>query len=175
MGQEPFIGQVQLYAFNFAPKGWQPCSGQILSIQQNAALFALIGTFYGGNGTNTFALPNFNGKVAIGTGLDGFGNTYIVGQVGGEDNHTLAPAEMAAHTHGVNCFNTDGNQAGPSGGVYAASKSGVDMAYSTVTPANTMNAGVVSNAGGSQPHSNQQPSLGLGFYIATVGIFPSRN
>lgn len=173
-----------MFAGNFAPVGWALCNGQLLSIAQNTALFSILGTFYGGNGTTNFALPNLQSRVAIhsgeGTGL----SPYTIGQIGGAENVTLTVSEIPAHNHTVNCDaqGTGHSSAGfgkSSGGTPANSFPGLvasaaDGVYSNTSNA-SMNANMVSGSGGSQPHSNIQPYLCVTFIIALQGIFPSRN
>jgi microcystin-dependent protein len=155
-------------SFVFAPKGWALCNGQFLPINQNQALFSLLGTTYGGNGQTTFALPNLQGRVPIHTG----DNTFSLGQAGGETAHTLTTGELPAHLHGVaaSTVSTGGND-NPTGR-FLGSANNVYAAPSNLTP---MNAGTIANTGGSQAHLNQQPFLTLSFCIALQGIFPSRN
>jgi microcystin-dependent protein len=161
-----FLGEIRLFSFNFAPKGWQFCNGQILAINQNAALFSLLGTYYGGNGTQTFALPNLQGRVPIHQG-----NTFPIGQVAGEPNHTLIQSEIPAHTHFWNATGTAANAAGPTNNLLGSVQAYNGPSSNKVN----MSPSLLSNAGGSQPHSNQQPYLTLNFCIAIEGIFPSRN
>jgi len=160
----PFIGEVKMVAFNFPPKGWAFCNGQILAINQNQALFSILGTTYGGNGQTTFALPNLQGRVPL-----HMGNGFTEGQVGGAASVTLT-SNQAGHGHAVNATasattNTAaGNFPATSGNnIYGAS------------PDSTMNPTIVGQAGGSQAHSNLQPYLVVNFVIALTGIFPSRN
>jgi len=160
----PFIGEVKMVAFNFPPKGWAFCNGQLLAIAQNQALFSILGTTYGGNGQTTFALPNLQGRVPL-----HMGNSFTEGQVGGATSVTLT-SNQAGHGHAVNATaaattNTAaGNFPATSGSnIYGAS------------PDTTMNAAIVGQAGGSQAHSNLQPYLVVNFVIALTGIFPSRN
>lgn len=162
---EPFLSEVKIVSFNFAPRGWALCNGQLLPINQNQALFSLLGTTYGGNGQTTFALPNLQGRVPI-----HMGNGHTQGEVSGEENHTLNVSEMAAHSHPVSASATDPNQGLPTGNIWANGAG----AYSN-TPNTAMNPASISNVGGSQPHTNLQPFLVLNFVIALVGIFPSRN
>jgi microcystin-dependent protein len=163
---EPFLSEVKIVSFNFAPKGWALCNGQLLPINQNQALFSLLGTTYGGNGQTTFALPNLQGRVPI--HLD---SGHTQGEMSGQENHTLTISEMPAHTHAVGASNTDPTQGSPSGNMWANGAG----AYSSGSPNSTMNPASVSNVGGSQPHPNLQPFLVLNFIIALQGIFPSRN
>lgn len=162
----PYIGQIQLFPFNFAPKGWALCNGQLLPINSNQALFSLVGTFYGGDGVRTFALPNLQGLVAIGQGAG-----YNLGAVGGEAFHTLLQTEIPPHTHTLVASSGTPNQASPIGH-FPAAYAGAKL-YST--PANTTLGTGSSPGGGSQPHENRPPFLVLNFCIAITGIFPSRN
>jgi microcystin-dependent protein len=163
----PFLAEIKILSFDFPPKGWAACNGQLLPINQNQALFSLLGTTYGGNGQTTFALPDLRGRAPVHLGGGG-----VQGQVMGEENHTLTQSELPSHVHGVQGSSADA--AGPvaPGNVLAGTPS---AAYAP-SPANTaLAAGSVSNAGGSQPHANMQPYLVLNFVIALQGIFPSRN
>ncbi|MES2391199.1 MAG: tail fiber protein [Acidobacteriota bacterium] len=161
----PYLSQITLYAFGFAPKGWMLCNGQLLSISQNAALFSLLGTTYGGNGTSTFALPNLQSCTPI-----GFSGNYPQGYVGGEVNHTLITSELPLHYHTPSGSSLTGTQTSPVN-AFPAANAGNPYVASTSSPISM----TPSTAGGNQPHSNQSPSLVLNFCIATVGIFPSRN
>ena len=163
---QPFLSEVKIVSFNFAPRGWALCNGQLLPINQNQALFSLLGTTYGGNGQTTFALPNLQGRIPI-----HFGNGHTQGEVGGEESHTLNVNEMAAHTHPVSASNADPNQGLPTGNMWANAAG----AYSSGAPDSSMNPASIGNIGGSQPHTNTQPFLVLNFIIALQGIFPSRN
>lgn len=163
---EPFLGEIRVFTFNFAPKGWAMCNGQTLPINQNQALFALLGTMYGGNGQTTFQLPNLQARMPIHNG-----NGYTQGQNGGEAAHTLITSEMPGHTH---------TALGVTSAATIASATNATWASSTKnpyagSPNTTMAAGALGNAGGSQPHDNMPPYLALNFCIALTGIFPSRN
>jgi microcystin-dependent protein len=175
---EPFLGEIRLFSLNFAPKGWAMCNGQTLPINQNQALFALLGTTYGGNGTSTFQLPNLQGRVPVGFG-DGIGlSPYNLGQVGGEINHTLTLNEIPSHGHTYHCKSTVDNSPTPTSpvGNYWARENNGDAPYSsTGASLSNMHPSAVGNAGGGQPHSNQQPYLVINFCIALSGVFPSRN
>jgi microcystin-dependent protein len=166
----PFLGEIRLMAFNYAPKGWAQCNGQLLPINQNQALFSLLGTMYGGNGQTTFALPNFQGRVPMHVGS----NTQ--GQAFGESVHTVTSNEMPQHTHFVSASGTQGNQPNvanpPTNNVLARTTDNVYQTAQNLTP---LNAGSVTNVGGSQAHENKQPYLVLNFCVALQGIFPSRN
>lgn len=170
---DPFLGEIRMAGFSFAPRGFALCNGQLLPINQNQALFAILGTTFGGNGQTNFALPNLQGRVPVHVGPG-----FTEGQFAGEVSHTLTTNELPAHTHQlIGATAPPGAQRGPSGNFYgAAQKSGSDFSlYAAGAPAATMNAGVVGNTGGGQAHSNLQPYLTVSFYIALQGIFPSRN
>ena len=168
---DPFLGEIRVFSFNFAPRGWALCNGQLLSIQQNSALFALLGTFYGGNGVQTFALPNLQSRMPIfgGQGAAPGLPTYQIGQVGGEENHILAQSEMPRHGHSVVATSASADLISPSGNFFATG-----AAYNT-TPDTTLDTSAVGLGGGSQPHDNMPPYGVLNLCIALAGIFPSRN
>jgi len=163
----PFLGEVKIIAFNFAPKGWALCNGQFLPINQNQALFSLLGTMYGGNGQTTFALPDLRGRTPI-----HIGNGHTQGEVGGQTAHTLTISEMPTHTHVLNGTSTAGTALIPVGNLLAT---GATQLYAPPATLAAMNAGSVGNTGGSQPHENRQPYSVLNFAIALQGIFPSQN
>jgi microcystin-dependent protein len=167
----PFLSEIRIFSFTFAPKGWAMCNGQIMAINQNAALFSLLGTTYGGNGTTTFALPNLQGRMPIheGTGYGGMG--FALGQVGGEQTHTLSLSEMPQHTHSAAANPGPANAGGAPGNFWA---NGNQPAYASSTNA-TLSPATVNNIGGNQPHNNMAPYLVLNFCIALTGIFPSQN
>ena len=170
---EPFLGQIQMVGFNFEPRGWAQCNGQVVPISQNTALFALLGTTYGGNGTSTFALPNLQGSSPIHFGQGPGLSSYQLGEEGGASNVTVPVGAMPAHNHAMN---------GDSG----AATTGVPSAQVTLAAADTptyapnadtgsMAPGTIGVAGGNQPHNNLQPYLCVMFIIALQGIFPARN
>lgn len=165
---DPFIGEIRIFSFPFAPRGWAFANGQLLPIAQNQALFALYGTIYGGNGTTTFALPNLQGRVAM-----SFSGTHPQGQASGEAGHTLSLQEIPGHTHVPNANSAPGSQPGPAGGFWAAD-SHQNTTFGTTTNVK-LNPAAVGSAGGNQPHSNLMPYLTLNFCVALQGIFPSRN
>lgn len=171
---QPFLGEMRFVAFNFPPKGWAFCNGQTLSIQQNQALFALLGTTYGGNGINNFNLPNMQSRVPVhvGTGL-GL-SPYTQGQQLGVEAVTLDVTQIPSHTHAVSVNGTAGGQASPSNNFWGVDSNDKFVGYSG-SAGSTMNANSVSTAGGSQPHTNLQPYLALSTIISLTGIFPSRN
>jgi len=161
----PYLAEIRIFSFNFAPKGWALCNGQILPINQNQALFALLGTTYGGNGQTTFALPNLQGRVPI-----HMGGGFVLGQIGGENAHTLILSELPAHNHVSVGSSAAPDQGNPTGNLWAAG----NAAYNT-TPNTTMNPASITAIGGNQPHENRSPFLTLNFCIALQGIFPSQN
>ena len=168
---EQYIGEIRLFGFNFAPVGWALCNGQILPINQNTALFSLLGTTYGGNGTTTFALPNLQGRVAIHQG-DGAGlSPYEMGQSGGSEDETLNVNQMPAHNHEVLGHNGPSNSPKPLGRVPASTSTD---AYASV-PVNPMAAGMIAPTGGGEPFPILQPYLTINFCIAVEGVFPSRS
>jgi microcystin-dependent protein len=179
---EPFLSEIKVVSFNFPPRGWAECNGQLLPINQNQALFALLGTTYGGNGQTNFALPNLRGLVPI-----HMGNGHTLGETGGSTAVTLNIQQMAAHNHIAQGNNTDGIQGLPgitpdaakaiSQAIVSLQAGGTTPAqmYGTGNPDRAMGPSAVSNTGGSQPHNNMMPYLVLNFIIALQGIFPSQN
>ena len=160
---EPFLAEIRLMSFNFAPKGWALCNGQVLPINQNQALFSLLGTTYGGDGRVNFALPNLQGRVPLHEG-----SGFSLGQVGGEEAHTITQQEMVAHNHFVSVVNSNASVP-PTGNYFAAAN-----ALYQPAPANTNLApSSITNFGGGQAHANMQPFLAVTFAIALQGIFPS--
>jgi microcystin-dependent protein len=163
---EPFLSEIRLFSFNFAPKGWALCNGQLLPINQNQALFALLGTTFGGDGRVNFALPDLRARVPIHVG-DGF----TLGERGGEQAHTISTAELPQHIHQLNGSTTaSGGTDNPTGN-FVGSASNL---YHTPASPTAMNPGTIANRGGSQAHLNMQPFLTLNFGIALQGIFPSQ-
>lgn len=165
---EPFLSEIRIMSFGFAPKGWALCNGQLLPINQNQALFSLLGTTYGGDGRVNFGLPNLQGRTPI-----HMGSGHTLGEVGGEQAHTLSSAELPVHTHVANASSTVGNQIVPTANLLG---SPLNLTYRA--PDNSLTAllpGTVGNIGGSQAHLNMQPFLTLNFCIALQGIFPSQN
>jgi microcystin-dependent protein len=161
---EPFLAELRLMSFNFPPKGWALCNGQLLPINQNQALFALLGTTYGGDGRVNFALPDLRGRVPM-----HLSPSFIQGQKAGAESHTLNAAELPAHTHGVTASTANGNAATPS---IPAQSSNVYTAPANLT---TLHPATLANVGGGQAHMNTQPFLALNWCIALQGIFPSQN
>lgn len=164
---EPLLAEIRIFSFNFPPRGWAFCNGQLLPINQNQALFSLLGTTYGGDGRVNFALPDLRGRVPM-----HFSNTFVLGQRGGEVAHTLSVAEMPQHTHSLNANPTIADQVYPAASLGAAGASAA--AYHNSSNA-AMSAGSVGSVGGSQAHNNMSPYITLHMAIALVGIFPSRD
>jgi microcystin-dependent protein len=171
----PLLGSIIMFAGNFAPRGWALCNGQILPISQNTALFSILGTTYGGNGTTTFALPDLRGRVPVQQGQGPGLSPYTIGQSGGVENVTLLSNNMPIHNHLVNCNTSAGDQASPAAGVPAVESTGTSLDYSAGASGATMNPTMIANAGGSQPFTIVQPYLTINFIIALQGVFPSRN
>ncbi|UAJ79181.1 phage tail protein [Leifsonia sp. ZF2019] len=163
---DPFVGEIRLASFTFAPKNWALCNGQLLPINQNQALFALLGTNYGGNGQTTFALPDLRGRVPV-----GIGQKYTVGMVIGETAHALTSAELPPHTHPA-AVAASATVTTPTGSSYLAQPGKAAFA---ATPTTSLAAAAVSTTGQSQPHENMAPYLVVSYIIALTGIFPSQN
>lgn len=168
----PFLGEIIIFGGNFAPRGFAFCNGQLLSISQNAALFAILGTTYGGDGRVNFGLPDLQGRVPIHFG-NGVGlSPYVLGEIGGVENVSLLQNQMPQHNHNIVASDGPASATRPLGSVPGKSS---QSAYAASPDGTLMNAGMVSAAGGSLPHPNLQPYLALNFCIALVGVFPSRN
>lgn len=163
---DPFLGEIRIFSFGFAPKGWAQCNGALLPISQNQALFSILGTTYGGDGRTTFALPNLQGRVPLHSG-----NGISLGESAGEQAHTLGITELPGHTHMPVGSSSTASSSNPSGNLWGGLSSG---GYSP-TPNTTMNASSILETGGSQPHDNMSHYLVLNFCIALQGIFPSQN
>jgi microcystin-dependent protein len=161
------MSEIKIVSFNFPPKGWAECNGQFLPINQNQALFSLLGTTYGGNGQTTFALPNLRGQVPIHEG-----NGFTLGQAGGSESVTINAQTMPAHNHTLSGTNNAAAGDDATNSIYAQAGGNTYAAYSSPTP---MGAQAIGNTGGSQPHTNLMPFLVLNFIIALQGIFPSQN
>jgi microcystin-dependent protein len=163
---DPYTGEIRPWAPNFAPVGWAFCNGALMSIAQYDALFQLIGTTYGGDGQNTFALPDLRGRIPIHQG-----NGFVIGQVAGEESVTLIANQVPAHTHTVNAQSAVGTSASPSSGFWAAS----DLdAFTSASSDSALNPNAIAPAGSSTPHNNMMPFLSLNFIICLNGIFPSQ-
>jgi microcystin-dependent protein len=172
---EPFLGQICIYGFNFAPRGWALCNGQILPIAQNTALFSLLGTTYGGNGQTTFALPNLQGRWPTHQGQQSGLSAYVIGQTGGTESATLNVNNLAPHIHQLKAIDDDSNKGIPTGNTWSNAPNAQTNLYNNGTPAALMNPNIVQPTGGGQPFPILQPYLTLNYCIALQGIFPSRN
>ncbi|MEP7075406.1 MAG: tail fiber protein [Acidobacteriota bacterium] len=167
---DPFIGEIRIFAGNFAPANWAFCDGSLQAISQNDTLFALIGTTYGGDGQETFALPDLRGRLPIHAGQGPGLSNYVLGQFAGNENVTLNSNQMPQHTHIAGANSGTGTLGSPAGAVWAAAGATI---YNT-TPNTPMNATATTSAGGNQPHDNMHPYLVITFIISLFGIFPSQ-
>ncbi len=177
---EPFVGQITLFPFFFAPRGWALCQGQLLPISQNAALFSLLGVNYGGNGTSNFALPDLRGRVPIGQGQLPGGSDYVIGSVQGEEAVTLLASQAPSHSHPFPAVAAQATTNAPNGALPAEGHGSGRGAfpvniYAPLQAAVPLASGQVAPAGGGQPHNNLQPFLTLNWCIALQGIYPSRS
>ncbi len=163
----PFVGEIRMFAGNFAPAGWAFCNGALIPISENETLFNLIGTTYGGDGQSNFALPNLQSRVPVHVGPG-----FALGQSGGVETVTLTVSQIPAHSHVPQCNSGDGSQSSPQGGVWA--KSTTLSEYTNTSPSLTMDPAALGSAGGSQPHDNMIPFLVINFIISLFGIFPSQ-
>jgi microcystin-dependent protein len=180
--QDPFLGAIAFYPYDFAPKGWASCEGQLVSIAQFSALFSLLGTNFGGNGTSTFGLPDLRGRVPVGFGQMPGGEDYIIGEIAGAENVTINITDMAAHTHSLGATTLAGTVNTPFNQILAAPfvgnrQSGISTGqpYNPGTPNTTLVPQSLTLSGNNLPHNNVQPYLVVRPCIAMVGIFPSRN
>ena len=171
----PYLGEIRMFAGNFAIRGWALCNGQLMSISTNTALFSILGTTYGGNGITTFALPDLRGRVPIHWGQGNGLSNYVLGEQIGSENVTLLSSQMPIHSHPVNAVASGGNQASPTGNLPAIESTGTSLNYSNGAANTTMNPTAIGTAGGSTPVPLIQPVLSVTFIIALQGIFPSRN
>lgn len=169
---EPFIAEIRIFTGNFAPRGWMFCHGQLLSIQQYTALFSLVGTTYGGNGTSTFGLPDLRGRTPIGVGTGGGLTQRVLGERSGVESVTLNSTQIPQHTHTLNASSGAPTTNTPSGSLLPTGSSRI---YAQGSPSTQLAPSSIGLAGGSQAHENMQPFLALNYIIATQGIFPSRN
>jgi microcystin-dependent protein len=166
----PYVGEVRLVGFNFAPIDWSLCNGQLIPISQNETLYNLIGTTYGGDGQSTFGLPNLQSRIPIHSGSNG-ANTYVIGQTGGVETVTLNINQYPSHTHSLMASTNSTGSSTPTSNVV----NGGLTAYTADTPATPMLAAMVGNSGGNQPHNNLQPYLAMNWIIALYGVYPSQN
>jgi microcystin-dependent protein len=169
----PFLAEIRIFTGGFAPKGWALCDGQLMSISQNTALFSLLGTTYGGNGTSNFALPNLQGCAPMQAGQGPGLSLRDLGETAGEQTVTLLQTEMPAHSHGVQAASAGGLPT-PGGNAWASGGKGRPATFAPTGSNVTMNPVATSIAGGSLPHNNMAPFLGLTFIIALQGVFPAR-
>jgi microcystin-dependent protein len=169
---DQYVGEIRMFAGNFAPTQWALCNGQLMSIAQNTALFSILGTQYGGNGTTTFALPDLRGRFPMHAGSASFG-TYVQGEMLGAENVTLTIGEMPQHNHLANA-NPVGSQVSPKNGVWSTDPGGNTAAYNN-SHDGTLHPAALGSSGSDIPHPNVQPYLGITFIIALQGVFPSRN
>ena len=180
---EPFLGQITIYPYNFAPYQWADCAGQFLSISQYTALFSLLGTQFGGNGTSNFALPDLQGRVGISQGSAAGGSTYVMGEEGGQENVTLLASQLGVHSHSLNATTARGAFQSPGGNLLATGEAGsgrdasTASIYNSASPNTTLTASSIALAGAASPvpHNNVQPFLTLRYCIALAGVFPSRS
>jgi microcystin-dependent protein len=177
---DPFVAEIRIFPFNFAPKGWAFCDGQLLPLSQNTALFSLLGTMYGGDGKSNFALPNMQGNVPLFFGQGPGLSLYDEGETGGSQTVTLLDSEMPSHSHSLVATTASGTTADPNGMLFAdgnwsfQGSSGKEQYYTVTAPAATMNAQMVGFSGSSFPHNNLMPYLTLNFCIALQGVYPPR-
>jgi microcystin-dependent protein len=177
---QPYLGEIRIFGGNFAPRGNAMCNGQLLAISQNTALFSILGTTYGGNGTTNFALPDLRGRVPIHMGQGPGLSNYVLGQQDGSEAVTLNTTQIPSHTHTAtaHCHSEAGNSKDPTSNVWSKDAGVSSAVFSTSSPDGTMNSAAVTvdnSGGGNQPHPNIQPYLTVNFIIALEGIFPSRN
>jgi microcystin-dependent protein len=174
MPVDPYLGQIALVAFNFAPQGWAFCNGQLLPIDQFTALFQLLGTTYGGDGQTTFALPDLRSRIPLHQGQGSGTSNYTMGQAGGSEQVTLTSDQVPSHTHQAQCFTGGSNSKSPVSGIWAQASTDLPYKGSTTGTAN-MATGAIGPAGGNQPHPNLMAFQALNYIIALEGIFPPQN
>jgi microcystin-dependent protein len=169
---QPYVGEIRMFAGNFPPNGWMFCEGATLPISENEVLFQLIGTTYGGDGEETFNLPNLASRVPIHMGTGPDGTTYQIGEMAGTEQETLSTAQIPAHSHALLASGAPGTETGPAGNL--TGQPATKRIYAAVTGPAAMNPASVTPAGGSQPHENTQPFLCINFIISLFGVFPSQ-
>jgi microcystin-dependent protein len=170
---EPFVAEIRILPYDFAPRGWADCAGQVIAISQNTALFSLLGVQYGGNGATTFQLPNLGGRVPISFGQGPGLTPRTQGETGGAENETLTQQQIPAHSHQALAFGGNGNAYGPANDVWAADAAGGNLYGPSGNT--TMSPNTLGPNGGNQPHANMQPYLAMRYCIALQGIFPPRS
>jgi microcystin-dependent protein len=166
----PYVGEIRMFAGNFAPAGWALCQGQTMSIAENDVLFQLIGTTYGGDGQETFNLPDLSSRVLVHMGTGATGQSFQIGETGGAETVTLTTSQIPAHSHVPQCNSGAGTNAGPANNVWAAAG---DTIYTDVAPSVAMATAALNSSGGSQPHDNMVPFLCINFIISLFGVFPT--
>lgn len=171
---EPFVGEIRMFAGNFAPRAWAFCDGQLLAVSQNDALFSLLGTIYGGDGRTTFGLPDMRGRIPVHAGTGPGLSPYRIGQKAGTENITLTVSQIPPHNHTWNCTETIGTLAPPSGNGYAQTPTS-SVFNAAASPDSKFSGSMIQNKGGSGSHTNMMPFLCVNFIIALYGIYPSRN
>ncbi len=166
----PYIGEIRMFAGNFAPVGWAFCQGQLMPISENETLFNLIGTTYGGDGQSTFALPNLASRVPMHMGTGPNGQAFVIGQMAGEEQVTLTTSQIPAHSHVPQANSANGTKSSPQNNVWANS---ANLPYSSAAPSTSLAPQAIGSAGGSQPHDNMIPFLAVNFIISLFGVYPS--
>ena len=173
---EPYVGEIRYFPYLRVPQGWQRCDGSTLSIAGNEMLFTVIGTTYGGDGINTFAVPNLQGRIAIGSGRSNTGTTYSLGQMGGQETVTLSTPQMPVHSHFIEASTDNATATAPTSAVFATAATDNGLYNSPATPSPVpMANGSAAAAGSGMPHDNCAPTIAIWAFIALVGIFPSQN
>ena len=172
---QPFLGEIKLFPYNFAPRGFAFCQGQVLSIAQNTALFSLLGTTYGGNGQTNFALPDLRGRAPMQPGQGPGLSNHDLGEKAGQESVSLLTTQIPSHTHTLGASTQAATSDVPAPEAVPGRSTGGLLAYAAATPGTALSSSALSTAGGSQPHNNMMPYLVLNYCIATQGIFPSRN
>jgi microcystin-dependent protein len=171
---DPFVAEIRIFPFNFAPKGWAWCNGQLLPISQNTALFSLLGTTYGGDGKSTFALPNLQGSAPMHPGQGPGLSLHDLGETGGSETVTLLQSEIPSHSHSASASASDGIDRSPAAEKFAVGVGGINQ-YAAPGPTTQLSANASTPAGGDQPHNNMQPYLTMYFNIALQGVYPPRS